>query len=195
MTDAARTSQSDRRYRSLAELARACNVNERTVRRWIDRGLRPDAHGWFVAADVAAFVRGLRARGDATRSRKQQANKLELAAPAPASDADAPQPGGLLADERARVDLRHRQLRAAKIAEELKRMRGETVERGAVADLLRMRMTAFKRELRATGRRLSVQLAGLTDPLEIQQIIDDALDAILWRCYGRPPAGEGAHGA
>ena len=173
---------------SAAALAQSLNVDRSTAYRWIRGGCPREADGSFDVAAVAIWARAMRAFARETAVARRNGER--------------PEPGPVLGDlrngtapgsvERAQADGVLKKLQAALKAEELKRIRGETVSRAHVPELLAQRMQMFRGALRAVARRVSPRIVNEPDVRKIQAVFDEAHDALLWECHGRKPGEIGS---
>lgn len=166
---------------SVAALARATNVARSTARRWVSNGCprRPD--GRFDIDAVAAWVKAYRSRkADRTTGPPPPVASID-----PATDLGTGNPPPQLDPLRdARTTREQQRIQFGEI--NLRRLRGELVERDQVAAMLVARANGFRRALRSVGRRLGRQCANKDSPREVQLLIETELDRILWAAYGRP---------
>jgi phage terminase Nu1 subunit (DNA packaging protein) len=153
-----------------AALARHFDVTPRTVNRWIAEGCPKRKTGF----DPAAVDKWLLLKQERAKAKSKGVDP----------DEKTKATGVLTARD---ADVRLKKLRAEKIEEELKVQRAEVIPRQDVEKLLVQRMTLFKKELRASVRRLAPSLVGLRDMAEARQLLEAEHDRILWSCYGRIP--------
>ena len=149
---------------TVAELARKAKVHRATASRWVKQGAPRNPDGTFDVDQVVEWHREHLSRSmDRTNERPQVPN-----VPDPLREARA-------ARERLKVELDELALR---------KLKGELIERDEVAGMLVARARTLKRALRSSGRRLARKLARMSEPREVQKVIEKEHDAILREAYG-----------
>lgn len=150
--------------RTLAQLAEKAGVSLSTAKRWKGKGAPTLSDGTFDVDQVVEWHREHLSRSmDRTNERPQVPN-----VPDPLREARA-------ARERLKVELDELALR---------KLKGELIERDEVAGMLVARARTLKRALRSSGRRLARKLARMSEPREVQKVIEREHDAILREAYG-----------
>lgn len=161
------------------ELAAACNVGRSTAYRWVQDGCPRNQDGTFDVDVVAEWAR---------RRRSESASR------APADEIEMVHDLGTgkvtEMTERAHADVTYRKIRTALAALELKKRKGDVIEREKVAELLARRAVLFRRRFDAMRRRLPLRLAGVNDPREIDSVLSLEFDELLSEAYGAGPQEE-----
>lgn len=174
-----------------AELARLLGVRRQTVGKWVAAGLPapPSGQPWDVSAvrawrrdrvedRVAASLDG--------RVRRAAEQSVRLRRTAPASVAEAEQEyatrvaGGESPRAIAAEAVTRYRLARAKAAElELERVRGRLVERTVAEDRVVDILRGLRAMLLEVPRRVDVELASATDPLDCGRIVEDQVIGVL----------------
>ena len=182
------------RVRTTAALARALDASPRTIWRWLAKGLPRESDGSYDLEACRTWRDDMRAAGDARRGPANvHAETLdaeigderdESAARSPSSDAQQSR-HELLARKRL-ADVAWREARARREQLTYEQAKGQLVDRDEVAELLRERALAFRRELEAMSRRLARGLARATTAKDTQQILIAGVHQVLRSTYERP---------
>jgi hypothetical protein len=165
-----------RRITTAGELSRATGTTERTARRWIAAGLPRQSDGSFDLAAVVQWV----------RDRRERANESDGAP-------EAALVVGLGGRSRANPErVLNMKLRNMLLAEELKQIRGTTIDRAEVVTMLVGRMKEFSRLGKVMERRLGQMLKGAVhDAGTIEAAVRDAFEgSVLRPAYGRDEKDE-----
>lgn len=145
-------------------LATALGVSTATIRTWVMRGMPRLADGY----DVEAVAAWREAQGDARTTDGRTVTPM----------GQSVTQGQQWRNEKAKLE-------AAKLALEVRKMRGELIDRQDVVEMLRARATALDRLLRSRNRRLADKLAGKSAAEIFQLLHTDTL--YLTEIYRKAP--------
>ncbi len=147
---------------TVRDLKSRTGLDPKTIRKHLrEAGVQEPMSGHFEAA---AALRVLEARVDPQR-------RSEHLAAGRGNAAGSERPIGALAAAKAETE----QLKADKMRLDVRKRQGELVERAAVIRELTSVVAQSRVALMALGSKLAPKLIGLTDALEAQRIVDDAI--------------------
>lgn len=178
MTDRCRK---PRRVHTAGELANACGVGRATAYRWIRRGCPRRDDGSFDVDAVAEWAVRMRHVAKVSARRGVPPPDVEAAA------GDVAVRGSRRAwAQGEQAEAEWRQSRAELLGLEVQVRRGELVPRADVAAMLRTRAMMFRRRFDMLRRSLPKRVLGLSDPREVDAILQEEFGLLVAEAYERP---------